>query len=87
MLTAYLIVSLVAVASNAFPGTAALARFRPVLPGVARAGVAVSWLRFPIGTLKTADRVGVPLVGRPPRSGWRRVPDTVEFWPLCPRPR
>jgi hypothetical protein len=67
---AYLIVTLVAVAANAFSGIAALVRFKPILPGMARAGVPVSWLRFPIGTLKTAGAVGlllgvvgVPLVG------------------------
>jgi hypothetical protein len=68
--TAYLIVTLVAVAANTFSGIAALAHFGPILPGMARAGVPVSWLRFPIGTLKTAGAaglllgvLGVPLVG------------------------
>ena len=59
-----------AVAANAFSGIAALAHFRPILPGMARAGVPESWLTFPIGTLKTAGAaglllglLGLPLVG------------------------
>ena len=68
--TAVLVVTLVAVAANAFSGIAALAHFRPILPGMARAGVPESWLTFPIGTLKTAGAaglllglLGLPLVG------------------------
>ena len=68
--TAVLVVTLVAVAANAFSRIAALAHFPPILPGMARAGVPESWLTFPIGTLKTAGAVGLllgllglPLVG------------------------
>ena len=68
--TAYLVVALLAIAANAFSGIAALAHFRPILPGMARAGVPESWLTFPIGTLKTAGALGLllglaglPLVG------------------------
>jgi hypothetical protein len=67
--TAVLVVTLVAVAANGFSGIAALAHFRPILPGMARAGVPESWLT-PIGTLKTAGAaglllglLGLPLVG------------------------
>jgi hypothetical protein len=70
MHTAYVVVALVAVAANGFSGVAAMAHFRPILPGMARAGVPESWLTFPIGTLKTAGAAGlllglagVPLVG------------------------
>jgi hypothetical protein len=70
MRTAVVIVTLLAVAANAFSGIAALAHFRPILPGMVRAGVPESWLTFPIGTLKTAGAaglllglLGVPLVG------------------------
>jgi hypothetical protein len=70
MTTAYILVTLLAVAANAFSGIAALVHFRPILPGMARAGVPESWLTFPIGTLKTAGAiglllgvVGVPLIG------------------------
>ena len=49
---------------------AALVHFKPILPGMAKAGVPESWLTFPIGTLKTAGAIGlllgligVPLVG------------------------
>jgi hypothetical protein len=70
MFTAFLVVTLLAVAANAFSGVAALAHFKPILPGMARAGVPESWLTFPIGTLKTAGALGlllglagVPLIG------------------------
>lgn len=69
--------STVAVAVTAFgiaafglSGVASLARFKPIIPGMVRAGVPESWLIFPIGTLKTAGAlglllglVGVPFVG------------------------
>jgi hypothetical protein len=68
--TAYVLVTALAVAANAFSGIAALVHFKPILPGMARAGVPESWLTFPIGTLKTAGAAGlllgllaVPLVG------------------------
>ncbi|RZU72551.1 DoxX-like protein [Micromonospora kangleipakensis] len=67
---AYVVVTALAVAATGFSGIAALLHFRPILPGMAAAGVAESWLTFPIGTLKTAGAVGlllgllgVPLVG------------------------
>jgi hypothetical protein len=70
MVTAYVVVTLLAIAANAFSGVAALVHFKPILPGMVRAGVPESWLTFPIGTLKTAGAVGlllgligVPLVG------------------------
>src|SRR5215217_4901647 len=70
MSTASLVVTLVAVAAYAFSGISALAHFKPILPGMARAGVPESWLTFPIGTLKTAGAaglllglVGVPWIG------------------------
>lgn len=62
MSTAHLIVTLVAIALNGFSGIAALARFAPILPGMQAAGVPESWLRFPIGTLKTLGALGL-LVG------------------------
>jgi len=74
--TAYLIVALLAIAANAFSGVAALVHFRPIIPGMARAGVPESWLTFPIGALKTAGAVGlllglagVPLVGTAAAAG------------------
>ena len=70
MPTAYVAVTLVAVAANTFSGVAALVHFKPILPGMAKAGVPESWLTFPIGTLKTAGAIGlllgligVPLIG------------------------
>ncbi len=70
MSTAYVAITLVAVAANAFSGVAALLRFPPIQRGMARTGVEESWMRFPIGTLKTAGALGllaglagVPYVG------------------------
>jgi hypothetical protein len=70
MSTAHLVAALVAIAANGFSGTAALVHFKPILPGMVKAGVPESWLTFPIGTLKTAGAVGlllglagVPLIG------------------------
>lgn len=68
--TTHVLVTLVAVAANAFSGIAALAHFGPILPGMAKAGVPRSWLTFPIGTLKALGAfglllglVGPPLIG------------------------
>lgn len=58
----YVTLNVIAVAANGFSGVAALLHFRPILPGMARAGVPESWLRFPIGTLKIAGALGL-LVG------------------------
>jgi DoxX-like family len=70
MRTAFVVVTLLAIAANAFSGVAALVHFKPILPGMVKAGVPESWLTFPIGTLKTMGAlglllglVGVPLIG------------------------
>jgi len=57
--TAYLITTLTAVAANGFSGIAALLHFQPIMPGMVKAGVPVSWLTFPIGTLKTLGALGL----------------------------
>lgn len=62
MHTTYVIVTIVAIVLNGFSGVAALFHFKPILPGMAAAGVPVSWLRFPIGTLKTLGAIGL-LIG------------------------
>lgn len=59
MHTTYLVVTFIAIAFDGFSGGAALAHFAPILPGMASAGVPVSWLRFPIGTLKTLGTLGL----------------------------
>jgi uncharacterized membrane protein YphA (DoxX/SURF4 family) len=59
MSTAYLTVTLIAVAANGFSGTAALLHMQAIVPGMAKAGVPVSWLTFPIGTMKTAGALGL----------------------------
>jgi hypothetical protein len=67
--TAYVVVTLMAIAANAFSGVAALVHFEPILPGMVKAGVPESWLTT-LGALKTAGAVGlllgligVPLIG------------------------
>jgi hypothetical protein len=69
-MTAYVVVAVVTIVANTFSGVAAIAHLKPILPGMARAGVPESWLTFPIGALKVAGAaglalglVGVPLVG------------------------
>ena len=76
MFTAYVVVTLVAIAAYTFSGVAALVHFKPILPGMVKAGVPESWLTFPIGTLKTAGAVGlllgvigVPLIGTAAAAG------------------
>src|SRR5918912_4473420 len=68
--TAYVVVALLDIAANTFSGVAALVHFKPIIPGMVKAGVPESWLTFPIGTLKTAGALGlllgvlgVPLIG------------------------
>lgn len=39
MFIAYVIVTVLAIAANAFSGVAAILHFKPILPGMARAGV------------------------------------------------
>ncbi|MDP4511794.1 DoxX family protein [Nonomuraea turcica] len=78
MSTAYFVTALVTIVANTFSGGSAIvaAMFRPKLmmdvlrPALATAEISMSWLIFPIGTLKTAGAVGlalgllgVPLVG------------------------
>ena len=81
MVTAYVAVTLLAIAANAFSGAAALVHFKPIIPGMVRAGVPESWLTFPIGTLKISGAVGlllgligVPLVGTVAAIVW--VPES-----------
>ena len=69
MFTAYVVVTLVAIAANAFSGIAALIHWKQILPGMAKAGVPESWLTT-LGALKTAAAlglllglIGVPLIG------------------------
>ncbi|MEQ7129493.1 DoxX family protein [Actinopolymorpha sp. B11F2] len=66
----YLGITLLAIGANGFSGIAALLHFKPIVPGMVKAGVPQSWLTFPIGTLKTAGAlglliglIGVPMVG------------------------
>ena len=59
MTATYVAVTLTAVAANGFSGVAALLHFKPIMPGMAKAGVPVSWLTFPIGTMKTLGALGL----------------------------
>jgi hypothetical protein len=67
MFIAYVVITLLAIVANVFSGVAAILHFKPILPGMASAGVPESWLTFPIGTLKTAGAAGllVGLIGLP----------------------
>lgn len=59
MHTAYLVVTIFAIGLNGFSGLSALVHFAPIIPPMQRAGVPVSWLTFPIGTLKTLGALGL----------------------------
>lgn len=59
MHSAYVAVTLLAIAANGFSGIAALVHFRPIMAGMAKADVPESWLTFPIGTLKTLGALGL----------------------------
>ena len=70
LFTAYVVVTLLAVVAIGFSGIVAMLHFRPILPGMIKAGVPESWLTFPIGTLKTAGAIGlllgvigIPMIG------------------------
>jgi DoxX-like family len=75
MQSAYLIVTMIAIAFDGFSGVAALVHFAPIIPPMQRAGVPVSWLTFPIGTLKTLGTVGlvvglwIPAIGLAAAAG------------------
>ena len=89
MFIAYVVVTLLAVAADAFSGVAALVHFKPVIPSMLKAGVPESWLTFPIGTLKTAGAlglllglIGVPLIGTAPQSA-SSCSSSVPSTPTC----
>src|SRR5215207_2611857 len=69
MFTAYVVVTLMAIAANTFAATADFMRYKFVLITAAKAGVPESWLPM-LGTLKAAGAlgllvglIGVPLIG------------------------
>src|ERR687898_731928 len=69
MFTAYVVVTLMAIAANTFAATADFMRFKFVLITAAKVGVPGSWLPM-LGTLKAAGAlgllvslIGVPLIG------------------------
>src|SRR5215210_6484238 len=61
MFTAYVVVTLMAIAANTFAATADFIRYKFVLITAAKAGVPESWLPM-LGTLKAAGALGL-LVG------------------------
>ncbi|OBG76942.1 hypothetical protein A9X05_24045 [Mycobacterium sp. E3298] len=75
MHTAYLVMTIAAIIFNGLSGVSALVHFAPIIPPMQRAGVPVSWLTFPIGTLKTLGALGlivglsVPAVGAAAAAG------------------
>ena len=69
MFTAYVVVTLMAIAANTFAATADFMRYKFVLITAAKVGVPESWLPM-LGTLKAAGAlglllglIGVPLIG------------------------
>ena len=67
--TIYVVATIAAIVINGISGIAALAHFSLIMPGMSAAGVPVSWLRFPVGTLKVVGALGllcglwVPVIG------------------------
>lgn len=59
MHTAYLVLTMIAIGIDGFSGVSALVHFAPIIPPMQRAGVPLSWLTFPIGTLKTLGALGL----------------------------
>jgi DoxX-like family len=68
MFTAYIVVTLLAAAANAFSATLDFIRYKQVLTNMAKAGVPESWIPM-LGALKAAGALGllvglgVPLIG------------------------
>ncbi|WP_199618126.1 DoxX family protein [Paenibacillus alkalitolerans] len=68
MFTAYIIFTILAIASNAFSATMAFIRFKQVVVVMEKVGVPTSWM-FLLGVLKAAGALGllvgfaVPLIG------------------------
>jgi uncharacterized membrane protein len=75
MHTAYLVLTMTAIGIDGFSGVSALLHFAPIIPPMQRAGVPLSWLTFPIGTLKTLGALGlvvglwVPAIGLAAAAG------------------
>jgi DoxX-like family len=66
MHAAYLIITLLAVAANAFSATLDFIRFKQILVNMARVGVSESWLTT-FGVLKAAGAIGLLVgIGLPP---------------------
>jgi hypothetical protein len=68
MFTAYVVVTVLAAAANAFSATLDFIRYKPILINMARVGVPESWITM-LGLLKAAGAlglligIGVPLIG------------------------
>jgi len=68
MFTAYIIVTVLAAAANAFSATLDFVRFKQIIINMARVGVPESWITI-LGILKAAGAlglligIGVPLIG------------------------
>ena len=75
MHTAYLVVTMIAIGIDGFSGVSALVHFAPIIPPMQRAGVPLSWLTFPIGTLKILGALGlvvglwIPVIGLAAAAG------------------
>jgi len=68
MFTAYIVVTVLAAAANAFSATLDFVRFKQIIINMARVGVPESWITI-LGILKAAGAlglligIGVPLIG------------------------
>jgi|SRR5439155_19605069 len=74
MFTAYIVVTIMAAAANAFSATLDFIRFKQVLINMARTGVPESWITI-LGLFKAAGAlgllvgIGVPLIGTAAAGG------------------
>lgn len=75
MQTAYFVVTMIAIGIDGFSGVSALVHYAPIIAPMQRAGVPLSWLTFPIGTLKVVGTSGlvvglwVPAIGLAAAAG------------------
>src|SRR5215208_1181897 len=81
MFTAYVVVTLMAIAANTFAATADFMRYKFVLITAAKAGVPESWLPM-LGTLKAAGALGllVGLIGVVPLIGTAAAVGLILFF-------
>lgn len=82
MHTACLVVTMIAIGIDGFSGVSALVHFAPIIPPMQRAGVPLSWLTFPIGTLKVLGTLGLVVGLRVPAIGLAAAAGLTVFF-IC----